>query len=261
MKSLNTRKIIIPINELISSICSTFIPAILNVIVICLIMKENENNNSYYSFLKPVASSIITIFSIIILHNILPKIKFFRPFKKYEGRWLQIIPELTQRPISIIDFNYDSKIRNYKMKGFNFTKDFKNGVGFSAHKFIERDYHDGFYYITNHTAEHKNGLGKIGFLETNYDGLIRAEGYFFDSAGGEVCSRKYHTIMIKCDKNFLKEIYPNYENAVCIEKIPPREIAEISQVFVQKEIESYNERVNNNYKYKRYCGCNRGKIC
>lgn len=120
MKNLNTQKIIIPINDLVSSICSTFIPAVINVLIIFFYLKKSKNINSFYSYLIPLASSIITIFIIIILHNLLPRCKHLRPFSKYEGRWLQIIPEF-KRQVSIIDFEYNKKNHHYQMKGFNFT--------------------------------------------------------------------------------------------------------------------------------------------
>lgn len=253
MKNNNSSKIIIPINDLRSSLCSTFIPALINVIAMFVIIKKNKNSDSYYSLFWPLISSIITLFAILILHNILPRNKLFRPFSKYEGRWLQIIPDF-KRSISIIDFVYNKKNHQYEMKGFNFSRDNKSGLGFSAHKFIERDYHDGFYYITNHTIEQKNGLGKIGFLETNYDGLIRAEGYFFDSDGEDRCSKKYNTIMIKCDENFSNVIFSEYKNNINIEKISPSMIVEKSSDFIKKEIDSYKQQFVDQ-KTKKVCCC------
>lgn len=143
MKNNNSSKIIILINELCSSLCPTFIPAIINVVAMYFILKKNKYSNSYYPLLWPLISYIITILAILILHNVLPRYKLFRPFSKYERRWLQIIP-CFDRHVSIIDFKYNKKSYQYEMKGFNFTNDKKRGVGFSAHKFIERDYHDGF---------------------------------------------------------------------------------------------------------------------
>lgn len=253
MKNNNSSKIIIPINDLRSSLCSTFIPALINVIAMFVIIRKNKYSDSYYSLIWPLVSSIITLFAILILHNLLPRYKLFRPFSKYEGRWLQIIPDF-KRTVSIIDFEYNKKNYQYEMKGFNFTSDKKSGIGFSAHKFIERDYHDGFYYITNHTIEQRNGLGKIGFLETNYDGLIRAEGYFFDSDGKDECSKKYNTIMIKCDENFSKVLFPEYGKNINIEKIPPSTIVEKSSDFIEKEITSYKEQIVSN-EMQKSCRC------
>ena len=152
-----------------------------------------------------------------------------------------------EESLTLEDLNRFIKEAGFKSLGVyddkkEYKENKKSGVSFSAHKFIERDYHDGFYYITNHTVEQKNGLGKIGFLETNYDGLIRAEGYFFDSDGKNVCSEKYNTIMIKCDENFSKELFPEFKNSINIETISPNSIVEKSKDFIEKEIESYYEQ-------------------
>lgn len=242
MNNYKTMKISIPIDRILSILCSTLVPAIVNFIGILVFYDPQKENFDYILIIFAIIGAIITLILTVILHNYLPKWGRFRPFRKYEGRWLQIIPELDERPISIFDFNYDHQMRAYVLKGVNFYKGNKNCVPFSAYKFIERDFHDGFYYITNYTLEHKNGLGKIGFIETDYDGFIRAEGYFFD-ASNEESSKKYHTIMIKCDEVFSNKIFAESDEKEDILAISPRKIADKCKNLVALEIKMYKNRM------------------
>lgn len=264
MSKLHTRKIAIPKDELLSNVCSTLIPAIINVVAVYFIMDLQQEITK---IILSLVSAVLTFCLIIILHNVLPKFKFFRPFKHYEGRWLQIIPDFESRNLSIIDFNYDKRNNQYLLKGFNFNTEssdekLKGGVAFTAHKFIERDYHDGFYYITNHTIEQKNGMGKIGFTEINYDGLTRAAGYFFDASGNEVEAKQYNTILIKCDKYFARKIYGEKARYTDISKIPPNELCNDVRAFVNDEIAVYAQSRKNSCGVKsrcQFCNCNKQK--
>lgn len=242
MNNYKTMKISIPIDRILSILCSTLVPAIINFIGILIFCDPEKENFDYILIISAIVGAITTLLLTIILHNYLPKWERFRPFRKYEGRWLQIIPELPERPISVFDFNYNYQMKSYVLKGVNFYKGNKNCIPFSAYKFIERDFHDGFYYITNYTLEHKNGLGKIGFIETDYDGLVRAEGYFFD-ASNEGNSKKYHTIMIKCDEVLAKKLYKDNEEPDDMLTISPKNIADRSQKIVTLEINMFKNKI------------------
>lgn len=182
-------------------------------------------------------SACVAMFAFVLFYGVLPLFKCFRPFKKYEGRWIQIIPG-SPRPLSVLNFKYKKFEQQYELSGFNFTENYETGVEFVAHKFVRRDHYAGFYYITNHTWEQKNGLGKIGFISNNIDGLTRAEGYFFDASNDD-CSRKYDTIMIKCDKKFFRFVDPTLCDAN-FDKFPEKTVARMCSEFVKKEIEKYN---------------------
>ena len=137
------------------------------------------------------------------------------------------------------------------MLGFNFAKNLDSGVEFKAFKFVERTFRDGFYFITNQTSEHKNGLGKIAFVKSNFDNLTRAIGYFFDS-GSDSCSRKYDTILIKCDKHFYEHLGRQYRH-INPKEITPKEIAEISQELVSQEKEKYHTNKTAHSKQRGKC--------
>ena len=226
--------------KLISAICSAILPAATELGFAWLWFNVWHLNNQSIWFAPYItfSSALSTLISYIVFYSVLPRIKYFRELKKYEGRWLQIIPDLKDRPCSIIDFTYNTTSLKYELVGFNFTKDLSSGVEFKAYKFVERTFKDGFYFITNQTSEHKNGLGKIAFTKSALDNLTRATGYFFDSSSSS-CSIKYETILIKCDDRFFEHIGSQYKY-VKTNKIPPLEIAKISSKFVDDEIKRRN---------------------
>ena len=183
-----------------------------------------------------------------IVYHVLPHWKYMRELGKYEGRWLEIIPNHPKinnpnnREYSIIDFKFNRNSFKYELKGVNFYKNKDIGVHFEAYKFIERTFKNGFYYITNHTIENKNGLGKISFIDPSEDEFCRAEGYFFDS-DTEPYSVKYQTILIKCDRRFCKHIDKSLSFRK-IRKLPPAEFMEKCKKIAQKELEKQREILN-----------------
>lgn len=238
MDDLKTCKMILPLSKIITILCSSGIPAIVNIVGVKLFYKQSEDNFDYILLWSAFIGVILTIAVTTILHNILPRFKFFRSFKDYEGQWLQIIPDSKARPYSIIDFTYNKELHKYELYGVNFYEDLSKCINFEAYRFVERTFRDGFYYITNQTSENKNGLGKIGFIKSNYDNLTRAEGYFFDSSSDDF-SVKYNTILIKCDDAFFEFLDSKFRYAK-ISNIPPIEIMKLSKEFARKEIDSYN---------------------
>lgn len=229
--------------KLCSAALSSLFPAIFEFVGILLLdLFSDVDNNPLFLALVAILSAICMMLSYLIYYKILPKFKGLRELGKYEGRWLQIIPESSERPCSIIDFTYNKASLKYEMLGFNFTKNLDSGVEFKAFKFVERTFRDGFYFITNQTNEHKNGLGKIAFVKSNFDNLTRAIGYFFDSSSDN-CSRKYDTILIKCDKHFYEHLGPQYRH-INADEMTPIEIAEISKELVDKEIQKYQTNKN-----------------
>lgn len=235
--------LIIPevLNKAISALCTAIIPALINYYAITWwYSDENRRSYEFDTFVARIAfwTAVASIICWCVIYRLLPHFRCFREFSRYEGRWLQIIPDCEERPYSVIDFDYNKELRKYELKGINFCKDTsEGGISFNAYRFVERTFHDGFYYITNQTTENKNGLGKLGFIRSNYDNLTRAEGYFFDSSN-ENQSKKYNTILVKCDRTFFEHLgwqhqYLNFK------KVPPIEIIRLSQEFIENEIKCY----------------------
>ena len=228
-----------------SAFISLVIPAIINYLIVRYLPECDswlELQQEYSSALSALLTAVMTFVVLWIIYRIKINFPRFREFGKYEGRWLQIIPDFVSRPYSIIDFEYNKELEKYELHGINFYSDIeKGGIIFNAYRFVERSFRDGFYYITNHTSENKNGLGKLGFIKSNYDNLTRAEGYFFDSSN-ESMSRKYNTIMIKCDKAFFEHINKPFLSVVKSNNLSPIEIVKASKEFADNEITCYRQK-------------------
>ncbi len=200
--------------KIISTFCASLIPALLTLGLMLLYKHKHgiEELDDNIEWIITIIGIISTIVSYVIIYGLLPRFRAIRQLGIYEGRWLEIIPKTdTKRPYSIIDFTFNQATLKYELNGFNFHEDLKSGVYFEAYRFVERSFRNGFYFITNSTSEHKNGLGKICFVKPNYDKIVRAEGYFFDSGIGE-CSKKYNTILIKLDKKFYNIVFHNLKD-------------------------------------------------
>lgn len=230
-------------NKAISTVCTAIVPALINFYAVTWWRGNDYPPNiafEHFIALIAVLTAVASFICWIMMNEILSKFKCFREFGQYEGRWLQIIPDLDKRPYSIIDFEYNKKLRKYELKGINFYKNpYEGFVSFNAYRFVERTHYDGFYYITDRTTENKNGLGKLGVVRSNYDNLVRAEGYFFDSSNASN-SQKYNTILIKCDRMFFEHLGSKH-HYLKIKKVPPIEIINLSMEFVEAEIENYNK--------------------
>ena len=229
------------LEKIFSAFCSALPAAIINLIAGSWwnsYHPEEQQWSTEFIFFIAMLEIICVLIAYAILYHILPHFKFMRQFGKYEGRWIEIIPNYCDgRNYSIIDLTFNKKEFKYQLNGFNFSKDFKKGVSFEAYKFVESSNKNGFYYITNHTAEHKNGLGKISFIKPGPDTLTRAEGYFFDSSFN-ACSRKYEVMLIKCDKKFANKYTPEYTHKQ-LAKIDPKTIFEHCGNLLEEEKDGY----------------------
>lgn len=228
------------LNTVLSMICSAIPPVLITVFV------ENKGLSLLWEVLIKFLAYIIASASFIILHKCLPIwIPLFRPLRKYEGKWLQFIPDSKERPFSVITFSFRRDLYGYYLFGTNFSPNGEKTVFFDANKFVETSAKNGFYYITNTTSEYKNGLGKISFIDSSYDHLLRANGYFFDS-GRETCSEKYRTFFIKCDKNFFRSLGAQYSN-IKIKELKHNDIFALCSEFAKNEL----ERISNAYSFKK----------
>ena len=109
----SSNKKVIQIDKLITIICTAIVPAIINLIATIIIIRLNGEVSQTIAATLVVVTSFISAFLILIAQHWLPTLKYFRPFKKYVGRWLQIIPDF-ERPISIVDLKYDRRSNRYK---------------------------------------------------------------------------------------------------------------------------------------------------
>lgn len=158
-----------------------------------------------------------------------------RKLEKYEGRWLEIIFDFTERPVALCRLSYDKAEKSYKLRGRNYhISDHKKDVDFESNLIIDaKERRLGFYYITHPTVmESTTGFGKINFLGMKQDKFTVAEGYFIDilNTGDNVSSIR-RTKMIKCDKHFLHHIGLEDKK---IRNVQDSTIIKYSQGFLEK---------------------------
>ncbi len=221
----------------ITTFLTTVVPSVLNYFLISVLVLNNREVGEWLAALCASVSAILTFLFITLTPHGLALFKFFRIFDKYEGIWLQIIPDMEKRPFTILNLKYNKYEEKYEMHGNNYSKDLQQNVDFDAYYIVERRFKNGFYYITDQTADYTNGLGKVCFVQSNDDNLIRAKGYFFDEST-KMCSKKYKTYFIKCDKNFF-DMLNGGKSYMRIRKMPPKKIMECCKDFAFEELNRY----------------------
>ena len=161
-----------------------------------------------------------------------------RDYGKYEGRWLQVLPERKDFPYTIFDLKYDKDEGKYVIEGYNFHKSLSvRGYQFRAYRLVERSKKDGFYYITDRTYSGKIGLGKL-IYEGKSDGLTRAVGFFCDVDNSHD-AKKYEMIMVKCDDAFCEKACGGSLNARKLVKEDRSDVLRLCKEFADQEIEGY----------------------
>lgn len=177
---------------------------------------------------------IISAVVIFFFNKCIGKFKRFRKYKKYEGKWIEIIPGF---PRSISVCNLYFKDNEYHFDGVNYG-DLKNeSVEFTSKKFIEAGSGE-FYYITESNHVRKvEGFGKVFSFKKQHSKLMVAKGYFLDIAEKE---NIHVTKMIKYDENFYNtELKLNRD--VHPENFTDREIYDSVKEYVEN---NYNLEVS-----------------
>lgn len=95
--------------NLISIMLSSVIPAGIGYFIFQL----DEEISPLFS---AIISAVVAIIAFVIFYGVLPLFKWFRPFRKYEGRWIQIIPN-SPRPLAIVNFKYKKFEQQYELRG------------------------------------------------------------------------------------------------------------------------------------------------
>ena len=225
------------ISRIFESMTLSIIPAIFT----CIFASVNEKN------LKFIITSIILEYFvcctlICIFEKILQRMNFFRPYKGYEGDWIEVIPDFS-RPISICKLSYNKD--EYHFDGHNYQHNCKDKIDFNSKKFIYNDDKEFYYVLKNNEIDNPEGSGKVytpeGYgkvynIEKNVNGYYEAEGYFLDIGNGKE-SKIHKTHMIKFDKNFIisKDIRIPFEKK--LKQLTAQEIFEYSKTYI---IKTYN---------------------
>ena len=229
------------------------LPAMVHMAIVYVAMKfeidlvDNAMNDALVGFL---GSGITFGFQWFLL-KISRKVRKNRAYGKYEGRWLQVIPEREYFPYTIFDFRYNKEEEKYEIEGYNFcSAQDVEGKKFKAYRLLERSKHDGYYYITDRTKSGTIGMGKLYYDDEGLaDGLTRAYGFFCD-VDNSPDARKYDTKMIRCDEAFCKMLV----DRPCDAKKKAKKLAQMSmheamiecRAFADQEIAQYKKTKRKN---------------
>lgn len=212
------------------------------IIAIVSYLREKEGVQIPLDLSIIIISYVISAVLIYFTNNRIARCRYFRPFKEYEGKWVQIIPGF-KREIAVCTLSFDKK-DGYHFTGTNFGKTDRENVEFSSHRFVKND-EGGFFFVTSSNQNNRpEGFGKIHALSKNAKGFYSGVGYFFDVLPNNFTADDlpngfsadvHETIMIKFDEHF----YNHYINLY---------IGEDPRLFTDHEIyEHVKEFVSDNY--------------
>jgi len=175
-----------------------------------------------------IVAYIISAIFIFLFNIYFSRLKYFRIYKKYEGKWIEIIPGF-EREISVCTLSY--KNGEYHFDGENYANVGIKNVRFTSKKFIENGENE-FFYITVGSQSHRpEGYGKIHSISNKDEGYFKAYGYFFDASAKD--EHKLHkTVMVKFEKSFYDK-YLNIPHGKDPEKFSDREIYECSKEYIK----------------------------
>ena len=151
---------------------------------------------------------IIVASLIFFLNYVLVITPVLRPYKKYEGIWIEIIPN-SSRKLSICQLKYDRK-NGYIFSGTNYPYTTSNSkfVEFTSVQFSPNG-NDSFYYIDK-PFNNKNvqGYGKIESIYKCDDNYYKASGYFLDVQSES--PTYFKTELIRFEKAFWEKYVTSY---------------------------------------------------
>ncbi len=171
---------------------------------------------------------LVSAVAIFCFDKYIGNIKCFRRYKKYEGRWIEIIPGFS-RNISICKIYF--KDGEYHFDGCNYEPVAGEPVKFQSEKFIISKSNE-FFYISESNQKHRpEGFGKVFSISNSDNGFYTANGYFFD-----VCSTGVQTIhntkMIKFEEKFYDSCL-NIKRSENPKKFSDREIYEHVKEYIE----------------------------
>lgn len=218
----------------VQNVASSMILAVIPVIIIsCGKAILGDKFLNIANIILMTVSYFISAICIYFFNKHISKIKQFRKYKEYEGRWIEIIPDFS-RKISICNLYFNDD--GYHFDGFNYQDDIKRPVKFKSQKFIENG-EDGFFYITKCDLIHRpEGYGKVSFISRSDEGYYKGKGYFLDVSVVED-PKIHNTIMIKFNSSFCNDCLNlhHYENP---NEFSERDIYEHVKEYAKKYYDS-----------------------
>lgn len=212
------------------------IPTFIN-FVLSKVIANISDTDVFPLLISNVICSIIICF-IYYIHEYRRR-EQLRDYKKYEGRWIQYIPD-SSRNIAICELRFDGNI--YHFDGTNYTQGRHiEEVTFTSYRFIA-DKDNSFFFITDAIIENnitikEEGFGKIGTIRENSDGILAANGYFFDVlSAGKIGPEKamQKTFLYKLDQNLYRFFF---NNTISKNKLKRMNNHDILETFSKKIIQ------------------------
>ena len=161
-----------------------------------------------------VAPYIITIVFVFLLNIcIFENSRFFRRYRKFEGKWLQITPGFI-RPITICTLEYMNGQYHFHGDSYHISKDgtIDAHIPFFSHRFIE-DTDSSFCYVTNAedngTYRKIEGFGRVYNLSQDGQQPHTASGFFFDTTIDilSAAPSMHYTKMIQLTKESIQTVF------------------------------------------------------
>lgn len=177
--------------KIVDSIIISSVPTLVSTVILRVITKEG---NLLRDMLITGVSYAFMVIVVVLVRTV-----FFRPYKEYEGRWIEYIPNF-ERPFSICELKHRGG--EYHFSGLNYDDNYlSNYVDFFSYDFICSSEDMFTYYTKSNSKSDCNGFGKVYAFTRNATGFFVAKGFFVDISNKHN-PQIQHTRMIKWDGSF-----------------------------------------------------------
>ncbi|MBR0414603.1 MAG: hypothetical protein IJI67_06005 [Clostridia bacterium] len=203
--------------DILTAVVISIFPLLLSEVITCCFSNSLSEKNRIWVI---VISYAICALIVYFINLFLPKIKLFRRYRKFEGIWIEFIPEFP-RKITICKIYYHNG--EYHFDGRNF-RDKNEVVGFKSVVMAGKD--DKLFYVTDTTkAVDYEGFGKMKFEPMVRNSIILGTGYFID-VKSNIPASVIETEMVKIDKCFCE----TYLRGITYKKLKTMSYADIYEL-------------------------------
>lgn len=238
--------------ELILPFLIAFVPTSISYIAFKYISTNNDIEKELLLVFDVYVISFILIFLIYHFHGRI----FGRMYRKYEGMWMQYIPDFDKK-IAVCELYYYGG--TYHFSGTNYGSDENDYTMFETSMFVGNGA-SSFYYITtahDHLKpEEIEGFGKVYNISKQRSNVYEARGFFFDVRNADRPTHEkalQRTFLFKIDDDFIRhhKIHGSiYDKRNCIIK----RIFNCNGKYCRIKKKARNEIYNEYGKYiEEYC--------
>lgn len=220
MKDLkNTRQLV---NAMILSIVPILLISIGRIIL-------GDNMFTTTSITLTICAYLFSALCIFLFNKYISHAKYFRCLKKYEGRWVEIIPDFP-REISICKISFAND--GYHFYGTNYSNSTNETVEFKSRKLFINENNEFFYITQSDQIPRPEGFGKVYSFSKSDEGFYKAKGYFVDVSVQEK-PVIHKTFMIKFDSDFYDHNL-NLPRAQDPAKLSDRKVYKLMKKYVEE---------------------------